>query len=186
MLCLPPKPLLVLPIGKKICIGLRLGHKKIGLNFTHCVSDIWNLICTYDGWACYSIEGDAYRWEVLNLMREIFSLKFENLLKGKNYIMNYLFSHMSLTKRPSWKGINLSKILNVLNLFHRYDEYSITLKSSGCNHNPMSQWWQRTQLQMDPFWTFWFIRRNYFLKDFFGNMFLKIFPIPPINYVIFC
>ncbi len=47
------------------------------------MSDICNIICAYDGWACYSIEGDAYRREVLNLMREIFSLKFEVLLMEK-------------------------------------------------------------------------------------------------------
>jgi len=30
------------PIGERLCIGVRFGHKIFGLNLTQCVSDIWN------------------------------------------------------------------------------------------------------------------------------------------------
>jgi len=34
------------------------------------VSDIWNTMCAYDGWAC-CIEVHASRWEILDSVREV-------------------------------------------------------------------------------------------------------------------
>ncbi len=53
-----------------LSIGVGFGHK-MGSNLTHCVSDIWSIICAYDKCAC-SIEVHASRWEVLNSGRGIF------------------------------------------------------------------------------------------------------------------
>jgi hypothetical protein len=55
--------------------------------------------------------------------------------------------------------------------------------TSDCNHNQISQWWQKTQPQMGPLWSFWFFHKKNFGK-FVCNMFFKIFIIPPINYTI--
>jgi hypothetical protein len=57
-------------------------------------------------------------------------------------------------------------------------------KPKGCNYYQMSQQWQRTQPQMGFFLTFWLFHRNSFFKDFFCNMFFKIFIIPPIYHII--
>jgi hypothetical protein len=61
--------------------------KQLGSNLTHCVSDIWNIICAYGKCAC-SIEVHASRWEVLNSGRGFFWFEVWNsvvrfvILKG--------------------------------------------------------------------------------------------------------
>ncbi len=47
----------------------------------------------------------------------------------------------------------------------------INMAKGGCNHNQMSQWWQKTQPQMGPLWSFWIFHRKEFLKDFFATCF---------------
>ncbi len=54
---------------------------------TQCVSDIWNIICVYDGWAC-SFKVYMFRWEGLDPIRE--GYLFDPATKGR-FIHNVAF-----------------------------------------------------------------------------------------------
>jgi hypothetical protein len=66
--------LLALALGKTLHIGAGFGHKILVELDPIFVSDIWSTMCAYDGWAC-SIEMDAFTREVLDRVREVFSVK---------------------------------------------------------------------------------------------------------------
>jgi hypothetical protein len=55
-------------------------------------------MCAYDGWAC-SIKVHAFKWEVLHLVREFFSLNFELAIKTKVITrwIACLFCHMEIS-----------------------------------------------------------------------------------------
>jgi hypothetical protein len=53
-------------------------------------------MCPYDGWACYVKGVQAFRWKALELVREVYSLKFEPYHKRQSYQAKRSFSHMSL------------------------------------------------------------------------------------------
>jgi hypothetical protein len=65
---------LALALGKRLHIGAGFGHKFWVELDPIFVSDIWSTMCAYGGWAC-SIEMDAFTREVLDQVREVFSVK---------------------------------------------------------------------------------------------------------------
>jgi hypothetical protein len=60
-------------------------------NFTQCVHDSWIIICACNGWA-HSIKMHAFRWEVLDPVREVFSLNF----KLQSHFIIYCLFHFDL------------------------------------------------------------------------------------------
>jgi len=73
---------LPLPMWNRVHIRVGFGQKNLGLNLTQCASNIWSTMSAYGGCAC-SIEVHASRSEVLDPIREVFSLKLEPATKGR-------------------------------------------------------------------------------------------------------
>ncbi len=86
--------LLALSVGNWVCIGVGFGHKKVWFELHPTCQ--WHLKCyvfyVIDG-ACTK-EMHASGWEVLDPIREVFSLPIEPAIKKGRVISHYMMSCM--------------------------------------------------------------------------------------------